>query len=465
MVAAQGDLARAASYAGGAWRKLFDGDVKTVLGMARQAPGAPGMGYLEAEALFAGGAITAGLRQFEYLHHQGEAAATLALARRRHQLGDHLGAVEAASTLPRHAHAALTGARSALAANRPHSAMRFVEPYLEGHAPVPEPAVAGAFASTTASVLARLGEHARLREFVDRLLSAGDLAEDMMPAVARAAWIGGRAREAWHRFAVSDSPWCIAARLELAILAGDIVSSAKLIARAGPLGAASRPAVELLRAHPCPGETKGDRCLTESAREVFAPGRTVHIWRTHPHRWRPWIEAALLTPADVVVCDLAVDELPAAESVPWAVMDDGALMGQLAPVGVTATPRSSAGVRLGGALCRGVGIGHDWPTREDEVVRRTLPLTNGDAAVEVLGADEALATVGAGKPVVVVAPPGDPFWSGPVPEQVWQTARVVRADARTGWEGAGERVVAAALDLLGTGWSTVAERRGAAVGV
>ena len=460
MVAAQGDLARAAACAGGAWQKLLDGDVKAVLDTARKNAGSPGMGYVEAEALFSAGAVTAGLEHLEYLHRQSEPAATLALVRRRHQLGDHLGAIRVARTMPWHAHAALAGARSALAAERPGIALRLVEPYLEGHAPVPEPAVAGALAVTTASILARLDEHSPLRRFVDRLLPAGDLAEDMMPAVARAAWIGGRAREAWHRFDGADNPWCIAARLELAILAGDAESSTQLLVGAGPLGIGSRPAVALLRGQPRRAGEDGDRCLTERAREVFAPGRIVHIWRTHPYRWQPWIEAALQTPAQVVVCDLAANELPDSECVPWAVMDDGALIEELAPVVVAAAPGKVRGARIGRDLCRGLGIGHDWPSREDGVVRRSLPPAHGDAAVEVLGADEALAKVSSGRPLVVIAPPGDPFWAGPMPERIWRSVRVIRYDAEKGWNGAGDRVVAAAKDLIRPARATARAKRG-----
>lgn len=466
MAAAQGDLARAAACAGGAWQKLLDGDLNGALDTARRNAGSTGMGSVEAEALFSAGAVTAGLAQLERLHRQAEPAATLALVRKRHQLGDHLGAVRAARTMPWHAHAALAGARSALAADRPGIALRLVEPYLEGHATVPEPAVAGAFAVTTASILARLDKQDPLRRFIDRLLPAGDLAEDMMPAVARAAWIGGRAREAWRRFDVADNPWCIAARLELAILAGDAESSTRLLAAAGPLGIGSHPAVQLLRGQPEHALKDGGRFLTERAREAFAPGRTVHIWRTHPYRWQPWIEAALQTPAQVIVCDLAAKQLPDPECVPWAVMDDGALIGELAPVTVQAIPGKLGGARIDRRLCRGLGIGLDWPAREDAVVRRSLPPAQGDAAVEVLGADTALTKVASGRPLVVIAPPGDPFWAGPIPERVWRSVRVIRHDARNGWNGAGDRVTAAVKEFIQAARVTgQADRREAAIGV
>jgi len=175
MVAAQGDLARAASYAMGVWNKLLNGDVKAVIDAVREAEDSPAMAFVEAEALFTAGAVVAGLDRLEALHRQGDPAGTLALARRRHQLGDHVGAVRAAQTLPWHAHAALTGARAALACHQPGIALRFLEPYLQGFAPLPEPAVAGAIAMTTAVVLATFGEYAQLQRFVDRLLPRGTL--------------------------------------------------------------------------------------------------------------------------------------------------------------------------------------------------------------------------------------------------------------------------------------------------
>ena len=449
MVAAQGDLARAASYARGVWNKLLDGDVKAAMEAVGEADGSPGMAFAEAEALFAAGAVVAGLDRLETLHREGDPAGTLALARRLHQLGNHAGAVRAAQSLPWHAHAALTGARAALSCDQPGIALRFVEPYLQGYAPLPEPAVAGAFAMTTAAILAKFGEYAQLQRFVDRLLPAGDLAEDMMPAVARAAWIGGRGREAWHRFDVAESPWCVAARLELAALAGDADLAAKLLSRAGPLGVPSKAAIQLLQGLPDTSHHRGsDYRLTDDAREVFAQGRTVHVWRTHPNRWEPWIDAALRTPANVVVCDLVAKQLPEPDSLPWAVMDDGALVEALAPVPVAAARKTGRGVRIGTDLCKGVGVVLDWPDDEDAIVRRSLPAAAGDAAVEVLGADDALPRVGRGQPLVVIAPPGDPFWSGPIPERVWQAVRVIRMSPQTGWQGAGSLVVEAAQAML-----------------
>ena len=452
MIAAQGDLPRAAACGGGGWLALVKGDVASALQSARAAIRQPGMAFLEAEALFRAGAVVAGLERLEALHARGDPAGSLALVRRRVQFGDQAGAVQAALALPWHAHAALAGARAALTTHRFDVAFRLVDPFLQGIAHVPEPATAGAVAMVAASILARIGDGRRLRDFVDRLLGAGDLPEDMMPAVARTAWVGGRAREAWNRFGMVNDPWCTAARLELAILAGNLPLAEHLAKRAGPLAAPSAPAVRLLRGHSEVGkaESAGDLFLAADAEKVFGEGCTVHVWRTHPHRWQPWIEAALRTPADVTLCDLAAGRLPDVHVLPAAVFDDGALVDMLAPVPVPVAAPKGAGVEIGSTLCRGIGIGHDWPDKETEVARGALPdvPAHAEAAVRVLGADDALACVHTGRALVVVAPPGDPFWAGPLPERIWPAIRIVRADAQTGWHGGGARVVSTAQSLL-----------------
>ena len=453
MIAAQGDLTRAAAQGGGGWIALVKGDVAAALNSAREAIESPGMRFLEAEALFCAGAVVSGLQRLEALHARGDSAGTLALARRRHQLGDHAGAAQAALRLPGHVQAALTGARAALAGDRDDVALRFVEPFLHGVAPVPEPGSAGAVAMTAASILARTGEHERLRSFVDRLLNAGDLPEDMMPPVGRAAWIGGRAGEAWSRFGMTKSPWCVAARLELAILAGNLPLAERLAERAGPLGAPSVPAVHLLGGGAWMRdevEPSNAPFLSEDAREMFREGRTVHVWRTHPYRWQPWIESALRTPAEVTVCDLAAGRLPDPDVLPSVVLDDGALIDMLAPVPVPVAATRGTGVAIGRKLCHGIGIGHDWPDQETEVVRRALPPAPApeEAAVWVLGAGDALECARTGRALVVIAPPGDPFWTGPVPERVWPSMHVVRADAKDGWNDAGARVISAAEAVL-----------------
>ena len=445
MIAAQGDMMRAGACADG-WRQLASGDTAGALRVARaDEDRGPDKAYLEAETLIAAGMVVAGLKRLEALHGERYAPATLALARRRHNLGDHGGAQRAAMQLPMHPQAALTGARSALADHRVEVAARFLEPYLEGLAPIPEPAVAGAVAVVAASVLARNGQFEWLRRFAAGVIGAGDLPEDMMPMAARTAWIAGLAGEAWERFKGDDNPWQTAARVELALLAGNTPLAAQLLKRAGPVAAPAAATLMLVRG--TPGELPSDE-----AKKAFVQGAAVHVWRTHPHRWQPWIDAALATDADVGVFDLATDDLPDSEAVPHAVVDDGSLLGMLTPVPVPAGPPQGNGVWIQPPLCEGVGIGHDWPDEETRSAKERLSPaeTPGTAAVWVLDAETALAHASEGHPMVVVAPPGDPFWAGPFPERAWPAMRIVRTDPQDGWRGAGARVAELANGLLGT---------------
>ena len=441
---AEGDLRLAGAVGGDGWKQLAEGDVVGALRVARgKRGGSAAMRLLEAEALLAAGAIRAGLERLGTLHHEGEPAASLALARRRHMLGDHAGAERAATALPMHVLTALTGARAALINGRTAAAFRFIEPFLAGVAPIPETSVAGAVAVVASSILARRGQFAELQGFARGLLEAFDMPEDMMPAAARVAWTAGLSAQAWERFGVEDNAWMAAARLELAVLAGDAVLASRLIQRAGPLGAPAAAALPLLR-----GVVREDM-PDDAANLVFREGVTVHIWRTHPNRWQPWIEGARQTLADVAVFDLAGDILPDSRTIPQVVLDDSALLDLLPPKRVSLRC-SGAGLWIAPLLCRGLGIGHDWPEEETRVLRTTTCLAahRKDAAVWVLGADEALANAHLGHPIVVVAPPGDPFWAGPLPEQVWSGLRVVRADARAGWRGAGALIAEAARSLV-----------------
>lgn len=443
MAVAGGDLQLAGACGGDGWRQLADGDVVGALRVARGAGCDSGaLRLLEAEALLGAGAIRAGLECLDALHREGDPAASLALARRRHMLGDHAGAERAATAMPRHAQAALIGARAALTGGRPKAAFGFIEPFLGGTAPVPEPSVAGALAVVAASILARCGRLAELAGFARGLLDSLDLPEDMMPTAARVAWSAGLSARAWDRFGAEDNPWMAAARLELAALAGDADLASRLLRRAGPLAAPAGAAVRLLRG------VMREEVAEEAAQTVLGEGVTVHVWRTHPHRWRPWIEGARRTAADVAVFDLAGNVLPDWGAIPQVVLDDGALLDLVPPVRVPVRS-GGAGVWIAPVLCRGIGIGHDWPDEETWAVRTSTRLAarREDAAVWVLGADEALASAHRGRPVVVVAPPGDPFWAGPLPERVWSGFRVVRADARAGWKGAGARVAAAVRSL------------------
>ena len=442
--AAQGDLRRAALWGGGGWASLAEGDIGKALRAARAgSANDPITGLLKAEALLAAGAIVAGLEVLEQLHEEGDTAGSLALARRRYLLGDHVGALSAASMLPMHAGAALIGARASLARDRPDPAFRLIEPFLAGSVPLPEPAVAGAMAVVAASIMARKGSIGELKSFAAHIHASPVPPGEMLATLVRVMWIGGLAEAAWERVGGDGDSWMLAARLELAVLAGDAKLAANLLERAGPLGVAAAAGVALLR-----GETT-DTAARGGEHDLFAPGIKVHIWRTHPHRWQPWIDAALRTPADVSVFDLAANRVPDQQDIPQVVLDDGSLATLLPPAPVAVRTGAGDGVWIERNLCSGIGIGHDWPDEEWSVLRDATPEADLDSAgVLVISAAGALAQAGEGRPTVVIAPPGDPFWGGPFPERAWPAFRIARADAKDGWKGAGFRVAALANSLL-----------------
>ena len=440
MYLAAGDTQIAGLYGGG-FKALAAGDVVQALGEARKVPEETcAMRLLEAEAMIAAGGIVAGLQRLEALHRAGDAAASLALARRRHLLGDHAGAEKAATALPLHAKAVLIGARAALANKRTKAAAEMVEPFLEGKAYCPETMVAGGMAVVAALVLLQDGQLERLRRFATRLMGPG-LPDEMLPTAVRVAWIAGQAGQAWQRCG-GDGPWQAAARLELAILAGDHSKASALAERAGSLATPSATALVLLRGG-------AERSLSEQEYErMFGDGVTVHLWRTHPHRWQPWIEAASRTAANVEIFDLAAGKTPHPQAIPDVLIDDGSLVEVLQPIPAELRPRGS-GVWIDQTLCQGVALGLDWPAEETEVLTQGLPRASSRdaAALWVLDAEDALAGACEGRLVVAIAPPGDAFWAGPLPERVWPSLRVVRADPQRGWAGAGQRIIAAAKAL------------------
>lgn len=445
MVAAGGDYARAATIAGGAWEHLAKGELATALREARGATNEPqtmGMAFVEAEALVQAGAVVAGLERLAELHGGAFAAATVALARHCHRFGDHARVVTLAKTMPGHAELALLGARAAIARQHAPEAQALLEPWLNGVLPVPGALQAGAFASVAASLLARRHDHDRLMRVARTLLGAADAPDEMTPAIARIAWSAGLAREAWERFDPERAPWGVVGRLELALLAGDADLARKLLQQAGALGAPSRTMLALLA---------GTQPKPEEAARMLAEGRHVHVWRTHASRWQPWIDAARASPALIEVYDLARNVLPDEKALPDVMVDDGFLATLVAPEPQAGRDaRDADGIWIDEELCVGVGIGHDWPRGESEklatVVGERAVTERDGALVWVVGAERALAEAALGRRMVVLAPPGDPFWAGPLPERAWPRMRIVRADAATGWAGFGERVGGLALE-------------------
>ena len=438
-LAGDGDIAGAAATGVPGWASLQEGNAAEALRAAQERHGqdARVITLLEAEALVAAGAMVAGLGHLRQLSEAGSVPATVALARRQHALGDHLGAARSAGQLPMHATAAQIGARALLVLHRDADALRRVVPFVDGGAPIPSAMSAGAFAVLAAGALARLGHTAQLRRFAETLLNAPDAPPETAPTIARTAWIGGLARQAWERFGDEQNPWSLIGRLELAVLAGDVALIRGLMAQAGPLGAPTQDALALVQG---PQEPFG---------EHFQDDSTYHIWRTHATRWQPWIDAASQGPGRVEVYDLAAGRLPDAQTVPAMALDDGALVSMVAPVAVPMQPVPGTGVWVDRSLCKGIGIGHDWPEDEQRKLVAAVQLAPPQqAAVWVTGADRALAFAHEGRPTVVLAPPGDPFWAGPLPQRAWPAFRVIRPQPHEGWAGASERIVRAVGELM-----------------
>ena len=438
MALAGGDVVRAAALGGEGWKELSEGDRLAALNIARASRGDASLALLEAESLFSAGAIVAGIKRLDALHQAGNPAATVALARRRHGLGDYGAAQRVARSMPHHAGAALIGARAALASSQFQNALAFLEPLLYGIAPLPDSVTAGSVAVVVASCLARMRQHKRLERFASHLLETPDLPEDMLPQVARTAWTAGLGGAAWERFG-GESAWHAAARLELALVSGNLELARALAQQAGSLAAPSLSILGLL----------GGEFAPSDAMESLLSGKViVHLWRTHPQRWQPWIDAVLDTAARVRICDLTAGDLPDASEVPQAAIDDGALVEILPPKPVPEHP-GGAGVWIEGALGEPTGIGHQWPQEEQQQLARALPRaeTPDAAAVRIAGEEFALRHAGAGRPTLVVAPPGDPFWSGPLPQRAWPAMRVLRFDPKDGWNGAAQRAIEAIQEM------------------
>ncbi len=438
MLVARGDAQRAGAYAGGAWKDLTEKKWAEALETVRQIRPRTAASYvLEAEILFSVGAIAAGFDLLESLHRSGDAAASLLLTRRCHILGDHEGAQRVAETMPMNAHAALVGARSALANEQTGAAIEFILPFFNTFASIPESNVAGGMAMVMATVLARRKAYDRLHHFANYLLNAGDMPEDMMPATARICWTAGLALKAWQRFDGTQSPWMAVARLELAMLAGNVALAMQMVEKAGPLGAPAKVSLSLLSG----GQTGPLKPDTE---KMFSADMVVHIWRSHAYRWQPWIDAALQFPANVSVFDLRTGQLPAAgEALPHVVLDDGSLSNIIPPQPVALQVNDGLGVWVDKSLCDGIGIGHDWLQEETEVIKQNIPLADSfeSAAISVLGSESALKLAHTGRPMIVIAPPGDPFWGGALPERAWPAMRILRADPIKGWNNGGTRIV------------------------
>ena len=438
MALAGGDALRAAALGGAGWADLADGDRMAALETARAARDDPSMALLEAEAMIASGAIVAGLQRLDALHRTANPAATFALARRRHALADYAGAQRAARALPMHAGAALIGARAALANDQIENAFGFLDPLLHGVAPLPDSVTAGG----------------RRRA---RRIGACPCPPVRPPGTvrdppARNARLGRGHAAAGGADRVDRRTWqrrlgALGRRLAVACGGASGARARERQSGTGPHGGAARRGPgRAVAVHP--GLLSGEFSRHDGMDSVFAEAGTVHLWRTHPHRWQPWIDAALETAATITVYDLAADVVPAPADVPQAVLDDGALVEccrRSRPGFARAVPASGSN----GRWANRPASGHEWPREEMRRLAAGLPeaATPDGAAVRIAGEEFALRRAREGRPTLVVAPPGDPFWAGPLPERAWPAMRVLRQDPSQGWTGAAERAIALAHDI------------------
>lgn len=441
MAYAQGDPERAAACGGEAWVCLGKGDLAGALKAARKGKGVFNE-YLEAEALIAAGGIMPGLSRLRKLHQQGEVNATLAFASRLYALGHHKKALEIAGSAPWHAHTAMVGARAALSQQNYQQASVLLEPLLTGLVPVPSPMMASGIAVLAATWMVGTGQSRRLQVFAHRLLTTIDTPESMLPTLARVAWIAGFAKEAWQKFNAQQSEWFAAALTELALLAGDATLAQNMIQLAGALGAPSAASLALLNGSIL------DQASVSSGQKMFPKDAKIHLWRTHPDRWQPWINAALQTQAEVEIYDLTQGRIPDLKVFPYMAIDDASLIDFLMPLTVTPKALQGQGIWIAPDLCQPITLTSAWPRENTDTLYQSLPQAKSPQAarVQVLPPDQALARANAGLAVVAIAPPGDPFWAGPVPERIWPNLRVVRS-TKTGWQEAPAAVAKAVQDL------------------
>lgn len=443
MIYAQGDPQRAGACDPN-WKLLADGDLVGALKASRNQDNPYAM-QLEAETLITAGSLIAGLERLQKLHNKGLVSASLSLTRRLYMLGDFDSALTVALSLPWHAHVVMLGARSAIMKKDYDTARRMMEPLLLGIVPVPDTEAASGLMVITATLLLQSGEYERLQNFIRSILMSMDLPDALLPGVARSAWMAGFGQQAWDRMMQHQSQYAAAACAELAILVGNVEVAQKWIKTASYAASPMLPALRMLT-----GEVFGDVKAKAEAERIFSKGQEVHIWRTHPHRWTPWLRAAQETKAVVKVYDLKKGEIPEANAKPVLTMDDSALVEILPPLVTPTVPRPGNTVWVSEDLCSGFSVPLDWPDSETDYIYGLLKRAESpdEATLVITSAEKGMELADGGRPVVVIAPPGDPFWNGPLPEKAWPGMGMVRSSVERGWTGAGMHVVQIAKDLF-----------------
>lgn len=441
MAGAQGDLRGAAACAPELWGPLAAGDVVRSIELVEASRNVASVCVLEAETLFAAGAVRAAFAVLERGHGEGHAPASASLARHSHALGDHARAVEAAAVIPLHSSSAVVRARSALHLGDPHGALQAVAPVLEGVAPVCTPVCAADAAVLGAGALARLGHVQTLERFASAYLDAVSLDTGQLAHAVRVAWIAGMSPSARSLLDALPVEVAVAAQVELCLLEGDAAGAREYAVGTGDPERFSAPAIGLL---------EGVLVRDEAGAAFFDdPSARIQIWCADDGRFAPWLRAASKSVAQVTFHDLACGMLPADDDLAQLVVADSALLGLVEPDRLHASAsRSGGGVHVAHPLCETIGIGMEWPAEETAIIDRWVG-SNAcveDAACVVCPARNAARVHAGGQACVAVAPPGDPFWNGVLPERLFDRLRVVRRDG-SGWAGAGRRVIDAIRTL------------------
>ena len=438
---ALGDERRAAVVGGKPWELFLKNEYSNVLDLVQEEQGAP-FRHLEAECFLRIGAIVAGINILNNLHAAGAPFGTLALTRQLFALGDFGNCERVAKSMRDHISVAIIGARCAIENKRFNTAMEIIEPYLGGIGEFQDTMAAGSLAVMAAHALAEMGRYPQLARFAGNLISTPDMPPQLMPAIAKIAWLGGFRDEAWKIFEGLDLEWASSAKVELSILEGDFDKAVTHQRNSAKRGTPSLSGMVFI----APSSLKGDEKVYK---ETFAEGQKVHIWRTAGDRWSPWIEAVKQSPADVSVYSLPEKNIPEESDIPYLGLDDASLFAIVKPIVVEEKLPENASVFMDYILCRGAGVGFDWPPGERKIIEESLDLVSPDqAGIYILrGNSSCFSRLMSGLPTIIIAPPGDPFWAGPIPNGIWKNCYLIRADNEKGWENGSEKVLNAVKDI------------------
>lgn len=429
------------------WKALLDGDLKYAVEQADKLGRDHGAGIvMHAEALMSSGAFVAMIRNLDFFHQQGIPEATFCLATKLYLLGDYESCKNVAMHMPMHANTILIGARAAVVMKSYQDALEMITPFMTGAAPVEEGNLVGSFALVAANCLVGLGHREHLLEFSESLLDAIDLREEMSPMVARIAWLANNAQKAWDLYNdVDENIWSSIARMELALIAGNVKDAEILAAKNKNYGTLVTPLIRFLQGHVGPSSTDVSNIVRQDDNPFAQEGALIHIWRTTPNRCQPWINAALAQKANVEIYDLTNRDLPKVDVIPDKVVLDVNLIDYMEPISFDEVNLKGKGIWIEDSLCSKVALDCDWPETETDTFKESVEMASdsSSAAVIIASAEKAIEFAMQGRPTVAISIPGDQFWISPSPEKLWKAMRMVNPEPEQEnvWEGAGENVL------------------------